>query len=333
EAAPAEYYTLDEVKEDLRRYLAVEKLQADLDTVYEQMSGYSRKLSNVRAGVAKREELQELNLAELAQTGGFDYMETTTNETDGKPLLLSFAEVRLLDILPDSVLSEVYQTTPMEFSAQKSPFVEEAIYLYWVTGVKAEAMPDYEEIRDVVLDSWKLREASAIAKSKADEFAAAVKASGKSLAEYAASCTPPLPVVTTEKFSWLEMPRSFRDANLTYGEVRETGVEVGKADKQNKTLVAVGDGFYQTVYGLKTSEVGVVMNQPEDRAFVVQTTEKDSDDVLLSQIKTAAPDQFTAQAVMQTQQTNNFHFYQNWIKELRQESGFNWIAYPQQERN
>ena len=162
----------------------------------------------------------------------------------------------------------------------------------------------------------------------AQEFAAKAREnSDKSLAELAADNNAII-TVSTEKFSWLNIPRNFRSMSLTLSEVREKDVPYGEAFRKNKALIAPGPQFFETAFGLEKGEIGVSFNQPEDRVFVIKITERDTDDMIIKQFDQIGDDQFGLQALQYVKQDMNHQFREDWIKELRDNAGFEWVSIP-----
>ena len=343
EAAPAEepaaeedpnYFTLDQVKDDIRRKIAGDRLKAEVDTLYEKMDVYARALARKRAKVAgsSSEELEEVDLRKAAEDAGFEYYQTTGTTGDGTEdvIMIDSAQAYKARVLPDETIAEVFQSTPLEYSPNQTQLTPgtNAIYLFWATESKAETVPEFEEARAEVLNSWKKEQAAALAEKDAAALAEKVKSEGKSLEELAAAEDKNFDFVKTEQFTGFSFPRGFRDPQLSLGEIREEGVPYGEADRENKVLIAPGQKFYEVVYSLEPNGVGTLLNQPEDRAFTVQLIERDSDESILEQCKDIADDQVGQQAVMTWQQMNNAKFQEAWLDQLKKEAGFEWKIYP-----
>ncbi|MDO4587065.1 MAG: hypothetical protein Q4C95_07170, partial [Planctomycetia bacterium] len=336
EAAPADsaaetiaddgYFSLEQVEGDIRRKLATEKLQAEIDEIYNELAAYSKTLSHIRANVAKKSDLKEVDIRQMAVDHGFDFMETTQNKGEETvPMLISFEEARLLDILPESSLQEVYASVPVAYSPIKTELIDDAIYLYRTTAVKAEHLPEYDEVKDLVLETWKIQEAIKLAMQDAQTLVDNVRTQNKPLSEVV-SQSPKAEFVSTQKFSWFDFSRSFRNPSLEFGEIREEGVAYGESEKKNKAIIAPGKEFYEKADKLNVNEIDVAYNQPKDRVFVLQITEKDPDDVIMTQLDNM--DQLGYQAQTQANQLKNLDFHRDWIESLKKDAGFEWIVIP-----
>ena len=303
-----------------------------MNVILDEMKAYSKAIANIRTGVTAKTDLKEINLADIAAKKGFDFIETT-EEVEGKkvPALTTIEDAYLNEVLPYGVLTEKYQSIPIEYSPESTGMIVDSVSVYWVNKVKASYKPEFPEAKPMVIDAWKKQEAGKLAMADANALAEKVRTAKKSLAEVAKSETTPLECAESQKFSWYDFPRGFRNPRLNPGEIREEGVPYGEAERKNKVIVMPGESFYETVYGLNVDEVGVVFNQPEDRVFVIQLIEKDTDDVMLKQFETAQNDPFARQAIAETVQRTNLKFHEDWIKELRKNAGFEWIVIPHDE--
>ena len=132
----------------------------------------------------------------------------------------------------------------------------------------------------------------------------------------------------TESFTEFSAPRSFRNPSLTFCEVREEGVAEGDSETQNKGIIAPGYHFYDAVYDQEVDGVAVVRNQPEDRVFVIQVTEKDSDDSVLEKTSGVENDYLTQEAVRTIRLLKNAQFQEDWIDQLKKNAGFEWVVVP-----
>ncbi|MDD3586665.1 MAG: hypothetical protein PHQ75_05740, partial [Thermoguttaceae bacterium] len=322
------YFPFELVEQEIRTKLASEKLEAEVAKLQESMSAYAKTRSSMK-NKDNGSIVKPFALAELAAKSGFDYIETTKT-VDGKkvPMVVYQSEAESLELLPRSILAENFKSCPSEYSPINSGLIVDSVYLYWVTELQMSDNPEFENCKDLVLESWKKAEAAKLAMKDAQAFAEKVKTSGKKLAEVVKAETTPIEFASTDKFSWFDFPRGGRNAGLDLGEIREAGVPYGEAQRKNKVIVAPGDGFYETSYGLDENAIGVAFNQPEDRAFVIQVVEKDKDEVILSQIDSMKNDPFARQACAASLQRVNFEFYENWIKQLQKETGFEWVSIP-----
>ena len=300
------------------------------------MKDYSDKLANKRANVStSNEELIPLDLAKIAKDAGFEYFSTTATAQDGtvSPEMLDYPQAVLMNLLPETTLQEIYSSTPMEYSPAETGLVSGAMNLYWVTEVKSEHLQEYDESKELALELWKRQEAVKLAEKDAQALAEKVK-SGAALADAAVESVEAKKCLfaKTEKFTGFSFPRGFRTPELSYGEIREEGVPVGEAERKNSVVIAPGKAFYEAVCPLELNGVAVVRNQPEDRVFVVQMTERDSDDSVLEKMADFDKDRFAQQALATIDEIRNADFQNDWIEQLRKEAGFEWVIIPREMR-
>ena len=298
----------------------------------EKMKTYADQLANKRANVSSSHaELTPIDLAAFAKDSGFEYFATTKTGEDGtvSSEMLDYAQASLIRLLPESTLQEVYASTPMEYAPEKTDLLAGTITLYWATEVKGEHLPEYEEVQELVSELWKRQEAVKLAEKDALALAETLKGGAKLADETAKSGEEKkYSFAKTEKFTGFSFPRGFRTPELSFGEIREEGVPVGEAERKNSVVVAPGKSFYEAVFGLEVGEAAVVRNQPEDRVFVIQLTEKDSDEAVLEKMADFDQDRFAQQALMTVEQIRNADFQHDWIEQLRREAGFEWVVIP-----
>ena len=307
-----------------------------MQAILTQMQDYATNVANQRANVTSAAPVEAIKLEELAKNAGFEFFATTKTAEDGtvSSTMIDYGQAVAMNLLPVQTLQEIYGSTPMEFSPAETGLVDRTMNLYWITEVKPETLPEFEESKDLALSLWKRQEAIALAETAAKEFAEKVKAEGKTLAEadQAAGESKTFLFAKTEPFSGFDFPRGFRTPNLTFGEIREEGVAFGQAELQNKVIVAPGKDFYTAVYDLNQGEIAVVRNQPEDRVFVIQLTEEDSDDSILEKMAGFQEDQLGQQALSTLRQLRNVEFQEKWIQQLEKEVGFEWVVIPRNPR-
>lgn len=327
------YYPLEEVREGIRQQIAVDKLVEELGEIQTLMEDFARRLANKRANVSTDDsELIEINLQELAEKKGFVYYQTSIADEEGNPVpaLLDFNEAVSSRTLPNQILHEIYSSSVMDYSPTITTLIDDKIHLYWVTESKSEHTPEYSEVEGLVVATWKKQQAIGLAERDAIALKERILSDGKTLAQTAEEDgdVAKYHFVRTEPFTQYDLPRSFRSPSLTLGEVREEGVTEGNSYIDNQFLVAVGDGFFDTVYALENGGVGVCLNAPKDRAITLQVTERDDDASVFE--KMAGPDGEGVDpgAVQTIRLVQNLKFQEDWLKQLKKDAGFEWVCYP-----
>ena len=342
EAAPAEeveydYMDFENVELIIRRRIAAERLNAKMAEINGKLQDYYRATISAK----ETQEPQKVNLKALAEENGLQYL--VTNLPDGEssvPVMISQDEASIMAILPESELQTLYESAPLPYAPRRvgnydpaDPMsqyrIPDEFYVYRAIDVKAQYRPEFEEARDTVLETYKLLEGAKIAEKKAQEFYAQASAEGADFDKLAADSKAQ--VVETEKFSWFKPSYSAYGASAEPSEIREAGVEAGQADRDNKAIVAPGWDFYETLFGLDLNGVGICRNQSKDRSFVLKVVEKDGDELISDSFDQIATDQSASYVQMMMRRARVEKFHEDFMKELRDDSGFNWLWIPQVE--
>ena len=180
-------------------------------------------------------------------------------------------------------------------------------FLYWKISEEDAYIPEFEDVRDEVVDTWKRQKAFEIAKAKAKELAAKVKPDkplGDSLAELEG-----MEILRPTPFSWMSTGSTpFGGAGApTLSAV--DGVE------------AAGNEFMKSVFGLKQGETDVAVNQPQTVVYVVRIASEFPNEALLKE-------QFLAAGV--TPEVSQIAFveiedvWQDWYRDLEEELQVRW---------
>jgi len=196
---PVEYRTLEEVKEEIRDRLAQPIAQDKLTNALNEFRG------------ALQEEFSEYRDMTDEERDGLNPYENLGLEALANDLQLTFGVMPLSDRIEASLLplaSEASVTrysydpvtqvrretvsmvtlafnssqinySPMEFPGASSPTVfqdkTEQQYLFWKTDQQDGYAPELNDVRDLVIKRWKAKEASKLAKEKAQRIADAVE--------------------------------------------------------------------------------------------------------------------------------------------------------------
>jgi hypothetical protein len=125
-----------------------------------------------------------------------------------------------------------------------------------------EKIPAFDDVKDEVLQAWKLREASQLALKKAEEFAAEAQKKGDTLSTFFIG--KPYEVTTTDLFSWLSF-------GTTPAEMQR-GARLGDAPP----LSAVGPDFMTKAFELKDDEVAALLNYDQTNAYIFRVDRRES---------------------------------------------------------
>jgi len=152
---------------------------------------------------------------------------------------ISFNQIAFRDELPLYAIEEIPGGDP------------NVTFLYWKTEQKPTRVPELKEVREQVVAIWKRRKALDIA--KADAEAKVKDAKGKeSLKEVFGD-----KVAETNMFSW-----------VTSGAV---GFGMGMPSLSRvENVDTPGVGFMEGIFAIKLGDVGVAVNHPETKVYVVR---------------------------------------------------------------
>lgn len=259
-----EYVPLEEVKDDIRNKLANDKavveLKQAMEGAYSELTSiYNRYGGEVISAQADEKEppAPPERLADLGILA--------------KEKKLTFEETVPLSArdLFETMVGKAVETqsgarnvTQAAFTDLKlyEPLLAQDIDGYWYLVLKVEDLPsrvpELSEVREEVVQAWKLREASALALKKAEELAKQAQESGKTLKDFFAGTDNE--VISTDLFSWITF-------GSTPNEMQQ-GPRLGDAPP----LTAIGPEFMQRVFSLQGLEVAALLNFDRSEALVVQ---------------------------------------------------------------
>ncbi|QDU90870.1 hypothetical protein Pla175_42830 [Pirellulimonas nuda] len=282
---PKQYEPLEDVREEIRQMLArdqapvkmmevIEPIQAKLKATYNDY--FSKVLDAEDAGQTVPEPPAELlDLTQVAKEAGltFEKVEPVTvlelfdkpvgkaldlNAGDDTPLAARMAAKR-----------GMYLYDPMV--AIGNTMSGSDIYIVMKLAETERKVPELDEVRDRVVQEWKLSKAADLALAEAKKLAGDASPSGVPLVEFFAN-EPEIKVETSEPFTWLEL--GYVDPMSGNAVVRLS---------QPKPLEGVGPDFMEAVAGLEVGETTAALNHDRSIAYVVRMSEKlESEDSLRS---------------------------------------------------
>lgn len=318
------YKPLDEVKDEIRRILAMEKAMQAVEIIEGKMREHSKNYYfHTDQGLAAPEMP---DLAALAEEQGLQ-LEAVEKGNFYNAARSHFAR----GMRERDYLNMLYSGSPILFDPV---FVEgdEGRILFWVTELDSEFKPTkLDDVKEAVAARWKEVKARPLAQKKAEELAAEARNSGKSLAETFASNNE-VQVVETEPFTWMTygpgvhpLLAAMQGTPIRVDEVREKGVAVGNAEIDNKQIFAPGNDFMEGVYALQVGETGVVSNQPQNTVYLVRVTgSSPSEEALWDRFQTAYPQEYIQAGRPQEMS----RAWKIWIDKIKDETGFQWLRKP-----
>ncbi|MDR2114915.1 MAG: hypothetical protein LBP87_00885 [Planctomycetaceae bacterium] len=317
------YRPFDEVKEQIRLTLATEKALKAIPLIEEKMRDYFQ--------VYYTHLDQEKNAPPMPDLTAFVGEQGLVLKT--VPLDTIFGSIKsefARGAAEREYLFNLFNENPIVFEPKK---IEGENILLWVTEIQTERKPEtLEEIKDIVLKRWKEVEARSLALKRAEELAAEVRHSEKSLAETFAGRSD-VPVTETEQFTYKSYGASMYAAFLAMrgipprlGEVCEKGVAVGDSEIDNRWIVAPGVEFMEMASSLAVGETGVVFNQPQTVAYVIRlTSTSPSEEVLWEQFQNASIMEYhlagQPEIVAEARKA--------WLNKIYEKVGFKWIQKPE----
>ena len=271
---PVEYQPLSEVKDQIRRLLAQNKVAEELkkltDDIYGETNAEFTQWFNAR--IAAEEEKKDpppapkalTDLAPLAQKNGLQH-----GQTGPKTLL----ELRDLPIGKSSVTDtnssllgtlflgghelDVYQPTV-------SVDIDGNRYVVMKMSDTPDRIPTLAEVKDDVIIAWKKEKAAELAEKHANELAKKAQEAKSPLTSFFAD-DKSIKVVRTDPF-----------AELTGGDVGFVGGQFQQQPyriSQPSDIAAVGPEFLKRVFELKDGEVAVIPNHDRSIEYIVRVAE------------------------------------------------------------
>ena len=317
------YRPFDEVKDQIRRELALDKAVDALPVIQKKMREYAETYHQHFEQGQKAPPMPDMT-AFVAEYG-LELVRVPRGD------VYAAMHTELARGLQErQQILQMYRGSPLLFDGDTF-LGETTLMLYWITEIKPEKRPEkLDDVREMVTKRWKEIEARALALKKAEELEREVKTSGKPLAE-AFTGRSDVQVVETEPFTWKTygdlhpLMAAYQGLSPELAEVRERGVAPNNSIIDNKIIVAPGSDFMETVFSLQIGETGVVFNQPQSVAYIVRVTSSaPSTDSLWEQFQRAHILEYrnAGQREMITDA------YEAWLEDIRSKTGFRWVNKP-----
>jgi hypothetical protein len=270
---PKEFQPLEEVRDEIRRTLAVERARQQLDDLMNQLQVqvngeftkyFSERLAAETEGREPPAPPKSLtDLAPLAaqhglkhgSTGPMSWLEMRKTPVGASGDVETQAELFRILFATDDV--EMYQPVSTED-------IDGNRFLVMKMSDTPGRIPELAEVRDEVVRAWKLQKAAELAKKRAEELAKKAQEAKGPLSQALAD-NQSLEVIRTDPFS-----------RYTGGDVVLMG---GQPQLQPFRLseptgiIAAGPEFMDVVFNLKEGEVGSVLNHDHSIAYVVRVVE------------------------------------------------------------
>ncbi|HEY2827973.1 MAG TPA: hypothetical protein VGJ04_10265, partial [Pirellulales bacterium] len=330
-----EYEPLSKVKDTIRKRLAQQKVDEQIDTAFSaielQVDQYTRSLDTYRAAVSRGNKTTKKpeppDLAALAKPYGLEAKETdlvsqqqALDNTDiGKSYSLSILDSSVAAMTGQRYAAQQFARTAFALDASSQPTLaiyqpqrttdnDNNRYLWWKTGDEAAHTPPLDEIEPQVTLAWKTIQARKPALAKAEEDAAQSRKLKQTLKE-AFGGTPGNTVSTAGPFSWLTQP---------------IGQPLGQPElTQVSGVEQAGNEFMKAVFALRPGEIGVGVNEPQTVYYVVQVeSEEPPIDDLRQEFMTKMGSETAWAPYAAIGAEENIGLAPAWLKQVKNEYGF-----------
>jgi hypothetical protein len=313
----------EEIREKIARQKAAQPAQQRIDKGFSEIKRAVEKYARDKrsAELSNKAAPASFDLAKLAESHGMAAGSVPLSDPNkvqetelGKTRGFDFASMRF-EPIPFADLAYrdgVLPYKPETISGSTTDGNQNTEFLYWKTKEEPPFVPSLEEIRQEVVDAWKLREALVLAEAEAKTLAEKARASGKSLKETFPE--PERKVAETNQFSW--MNRGFLPANMG-GMPTLSSVE---------NVEHAGNDFMESVFGLKPGEVSTAVNQPHTVVYVVRVkSEFPSEDALREQFLQTG----NSGELQQIAMVDKMDLRRDWIEAIRRDLNVQWARDPQ----
>jgi hypothetical protein len=329
-----EYQPLEEVKEEIRRRLA---MNLAVERITEKMSRVKRELED--SFYAYEDELLRIDesdadakkpavptkltdlkpLAESEQLELVEVDQASRMELRETPVGQSFT----LDAATNSAIPVWYTAFLSEDLPLYQPLLtrdtEGYNYLTLVTERYPGVTPKLEDVREQVVAAWKREKAAELALKKAEEFAKAASEKGGSLTDFFAGMENS-PVAADD----IKETDAF--AYLTIGRIAPNSRQVPLQMSQPEPLVAAGPELLQGVFDLKPGQVGAELNHDRSIAYVLRIAERIGSEEELRREFLRDGDRWLGAEALNTQRARTK--VMALVGNLLEESGLEWERTP-----
>jgi hypothetical protein len=310
---------LDKVREDIRRSLArqrvPQRIQEKFDRLRGLMTDYGRSRNTWMIEKSSDPNLpppRPLNFETLAQDHRVKSFSTDLLSR------VDAATAKDLDIAK-SFDRAPWTSVAFEPGGLFRPSVTMDIqgnrFLWWKIEEREARLPDFDEIKDEVLQAYKMFHARDKAVAQARQYAKQVNAASKSMKDLFADDND-LPVTETEPFTWL----TSGNVPTGMGQLRMSEV---------KGVEMAGEDFMRTAYSLEPDEAGVALNAPKTVAYVIQVIKTEPSKAVLQKefmARIKSYDRFRVAG------SNELGEARRWLDSLYEKYGVHWERPAQQPR-
>ncbi len=286
--APPKYRDLDdtlqaEIRETIMKERAFEKMGVAIEKAMEEMGRLNDeylRAETPEARVTAGETITK-KLKTFAEEHGLRYVET--KPMSQSELMNAVDEPIAMSMQPSanpfqpgaSVPEQAFDDDLLFYPRPADAFVRDKRFAYWKIADFPSKVPEYQDVKDQVVEAWKFEMARPLAEKRAKELANLVETAKKPMSEVLTGQTvnnlPDGPAVTvhpTSRFTWLNVPRN---------------IPMQFQQQMPEPQISVIDGvdrpdneFMKTVFeDLAVGQTGVAANQIRSAYYVVQVKDRD----------------------------------------------------------
>ncbi|QDV77846.1 hypothetical protein [Botrimarina mediterranea] len=332
------YQPLDEVKEEIRRRLAIDlavqritekmnRIKRELDDAFyayeDELLRVDEKNANAKKPAVPSKLTDLKPLAEAEQLELIEVDQASRMELRETPVGGSFT----IDAATNSAIPLWYTA----FLSEELPLYQPLLtrdpegnnYLTLVTERYPGVTPKLEDVREQVVAAWKRQKAAELALKKAEELAKQASDKGGSLTDFFAAMENP-PVASDD----IKETDAF--AYLTIGRIAPNSRQVPLQMSQPEPLVAAGPELLQGVFELKPGQVGAELNHDHSLAYVLRIAERIGSEEELRREFLRDGDRWLGAEALNTQRARTK--VMALVGNLLEESGLEWERTPDELR-
>ena len=277
---PMRTKSFDEVREDLRRELALEpaqkRMEASIAAAREIMDQYYNQLSFHKTGDPKDPSNVAPALPDLKTLGdkvGLSFGRTgMVNPMTVGDLPIGRSLILLDGYRPVGFPQYVFNNRLRPYQAAESRTMGSQTFLFWKIEEANSRVPAFEEVRDEALRAWNMGEARKLASKAAEELSASINTS-------------------TEADPWskvldaTQLPLVLKPGTFTYLQPMNTGNE-GIQLSVIEGIVLPGQVFMDKAFTTPAGKASIALDVTQQKCFVIRVLERTpSDEQLLPEFE------------------------------------------------
>ena len=284
-ADPVEYRPLEKVRDEIRRTLARDRAQTEIDKRFTElriaMSRYADQRMRWQIASAKDPQASKpkpLDMDALAKEHGVkafstDMLSVLEVESNSE---LGIGKSRDMNIASRTTFYQPWLQIVFQPKGLYRPLTtvdsDGNSYLSWKIEEREGHIPTFKEARTDVLEAYKQIKARDFAKQEAEKYAKTVREAKQPMKEVFAQ-DKDLLVKDIGPFAWLTRP------NVPFGMQQSQGIQMTPVPG----VETPGEDFMRAIFSLEAGGVGVAFNFPKSVVYVIQATDFEPRESVLEQ--------------------------------------------------